>query len=55
LEDKTKIVTKSYISEHGILLIFLEKWGKENVAFIRNYPIKESTEKEIVSDSIVNK
>ena len=51
LEDKIKIVTKSYIDEHGMLLIFLKKWGKENVAFFRNFPIKEATkEKEKVAD-----
>ena len=39
LEDKTKIVTKTYVGENGMLLIFLKKWRKENVAFIRESPI----------------
>lgn len=46
LEDKTKIVTKTYIDDHGMLLIFLHKWGKEDMAFFRNFPIKETTEEE---------
>jgi len=44
LEDKKKIVTKSYVGKKGMLLIFLKKWGKENVFFFRNFPIKEATE-----------
>ncbi len=50
LEDKTKIVTKANIDEHGMLLIFLGKWGKEDVAFFRNFPIKETTEEDKISD-----
>jgi hypothetical protein len=46
LEDKTNIVTKANVDEHGMLLIFLEKWGKEDVAFFRDFPIKETTEEE---------
>jgi hypothetical protein len=38
LDDKTKVDTKSYIDEHGMLLIFLVKWRKESVAFIKNFP-----------------
>lgn len=48
LEDKTKIVTKGYINENGMLLIFLEKWGKESVAFFRSFPIKEVTEEKVL-------
>jgi len=39
LEDKKKIITKSYFDEHSMLLIFLKKWRKENVAFLRNFPV----------------
>ncbi|UCH80294.1 MAG: hypothetical protein JSW20_11185 [Nitrospiraceae bacterium] len=49
-EDKTKIVTKTYIDEHGMLQIILDKWGKENVAFLRNSPMKKRTEEDIASD-----
>ena len=44
LEDKTKIVTKTYIDDHGMLLIFLHEWEKESVAFFRSFPIKDETE-----------
>ncbi len=36
LKDKSKVVTKSYIDEHEMLLIFLEKWEKEDLALFRN-------------------
>ncbi len=52
LEDKTKIVTKSIIDAHGMLLIFKKKGG-EIEAFFRNFPIKEATEaKEKVKESL---
>lgn len=38
LDEKTKVDTKSYIDEHGMLLIFLIKWGRESVAFIKDFP-----------------
>jgi hypothetical protein len=51
LEDKTKIVTKTYIDDHGMLLIFLHEWEKESMAFFRSFPIKDATEeKKIISD-----
>ncbi len=46
LEDKTEILTKANIDEYGMLLIFLEKWGKEDLAFFRNSLVKETTEEE---------
>ncbi len=51
LDDKTKIFTKSYLDEHGMLLIFLHEWEKESIAFFRSFPVKEALEeKEKVSD-----
>jgi len=51
LEDKTRIHTKSYINEHGKLLIFLIEWEKESVILFREFPMKEATEeREKVSD-----
>jgi hypothetical protein len=50
LEDKTKIVTKTYIDELGMLQTILEKWGKENVAFLRNFPVKERTGEDYIPD-----
>ena len=44
LKDNTKIVTKANIFEYGMLLISLEKWGKEDVAFFRNSLLKETGE-----------
>lgn len=38
LDDKRKVDTKSYIDEHGMLLIFLLKWREESVVFIKNFP-----------------
>lgn len=38
LDEKTKVDTKSYIDEHGMLLIFLIKWGRESVVFTKNFP-----------------
>ena len=52
LEDKTRIHTKSYVDEHGKLLIFLIEWEKESVILFREFPTKEATEeRENVSDS----
>jgi hypothetical protein len=51
LEDKTKIVTKTYVDEYGMLLIFPKKQEKKNMIFFRDFPISEATEeKEKVSD-----
>jgi len=50
LKDKTKIVTKANIFEHGMLLISLEKWGKEDVAFFRNSLLKETAVEKKASD-----
>jgi hypothetical protein len=38
LEDKRKVDTKTYIDEHGMLMIFLIKWKKESVVFLKNFP-----------------
>ncbi len=38
LEDKRKVDTKTYISENGMLMIFLVKWKKESVVFFKNFP-----------------
>jgi hypothetical protein len=50
LDDKTKIVTKTYIDDHGMLIILLEKWGEKDVTFFRDLPVKETTEAEKVSE-----
>jgi hypothetical protein len=44
LEDKTKVITESYVDETGLLLIFLEKWGRKNLVFRRSYPKYDATE-----------
>jgi hypothetical protein len=38
LEDNRKVDTKTYIDEHGMLMILLVKWGKESVVFLKNFP-----------------
>jgi len=51
LEDKTKIVTKTYVDEHGLSIIFPRKQENKNVFFLRNFPVNEATkEKEKVLD-----
>jgi hypothetical protein len=46
LDDRTEIITKANIDEYGMLLISLEKWGKEDLAFFRNSLVKEISEEE---------
>lgn len=48
IEDEKKIDTETYVDDRGMLLIFLQKWGKEDIALHRIYPTnKEEEPKEV--------